>query len=209
MLHVEIVEAACAAGQARLLREARRRDTRADCARRSRSPRRGCDHRGRLQLPLRAARAVRGRAAPQRPPRRDHELPWPLLLDVRQRSARSAELAFRAGRGRLRRLLRPAQPRSRPGSHADRPDLAGRGHPGDVDRRAAAPAAGRRRTTVAAPPATRPGRSPTRTTSAFSLCSRTAPKASSSRLGRWSAPRARWPSTSTAPRARSRGTSSG
>ena len=130
--------------QARLLREARRGHARADRPGRSRRPRRRRDHRGRLQLPLRPARPPRGGADPGREPRRAHELPRPLLLDVRERPARSAELAVRAGRGRLRRLLGPAQPQRRPRAHARRPDRA-RGRDARHDHHGAPdPAAGRR-----------------------------------------------------------------
>ena len=47
------------------------------------------------------------------PARRDHQLPGPLLLDVRQRSARPAVVALPPGRGRLRRVERHPQPRRR------------------------------------------------------------------------------------------------
>ena len=86
-----------------------------------------------------------------------------------QRPARRAELAVRAGRGRLRRLLRPAQPRaSTSRTCCVGPIARVVGDARDVHHRAAAAAAGRPRTTAAAAPATRPAPSPTRTTSARS-----------------------------------------
>ena len=62
MLHLELVEAAAAARQAHVLREAGRRHAGADRARGEGRARRGRDHRRGLQLPLRAARAVRARS---------------------------------------------------------------------------------------------------------------------------------------------------
>ena len=56
--------------------------------------------------------------------RRDHQLPRALLLDVRERPARPAVVALPARRGGPRRVDRPAQPRRRPRAHAARPDHA-------------------------------------------------------------------------------------
>ena len=101
----------------------------------------------------------------ERRARHDHELPRPLLLDVRQRPDGAAVLALPARRGRPRRQHRPPQPRRRPRplpGRADRPRWSARRdlHPRAPTARPA-PAA----TTTAARPATPPARSPTRTTS--------------------------------------------
>ena len=52
------------------------------------------DHRRGLQLPLRAARAVRAPPDRRGPPGQHHQLPRPLLLDLRRRPARRALLAL-------------------------------------------------------------------------------------------------------------------
>ena len=103
-------------GQGHLLREAGRRHAGADRARGRAAARGGRDHGRRLQLPLGAARAVRRAADRRRPAGRDHQLPRPLLLDVRQRPAGPAVVALPARRGRPRRR--------RPTCSATRVDLA-------------------------------------------------------------------------------------
>ena len=212
MLHVEIVEAACAAGK-HVFCEKPVGGTPEQTVRGSGG--RGCrrrDHRRRLQLPLRAARPLRGAA--------------------RSATARLGEITNYRGRffsmygsdplgllswrfeqdaGGLRRLLRPAQPRGRPGAHAARAD------------RAASSARARRRSSPSGrcrsrgPPTTAVAQPDDPTGAGHqrglrrrcSSCSRTGRAARSSPRARSSAPRARWRSTSTARRARSRGTSSG
>ena len=124
--------------QARLLREAGGRHAGADRAGGGGRGGRGGDHGSRLQLPLRAARALRGAARRRWAARRGHRLPRSLLLHVRQRPPRPAELAVPAGAGRLRRLHRPPQPRGRPGAHAARADRERCRRPGDLHPRAAA-----------------------------------------------------------------------
>ena len=97
MLHVEIVEAAARRRQAGLLREAGRRHAGADRRGRAAAARAagvitGVGYNYRLApLVQYAAQLIGdGRARP------DHQLPRPLLLDVRQRPARRAELAVPA-----------------------------------------------------------------------------------------------------------------
>ena len=119
MLHLELIEAAVAAGKD-VFCEKPVGGTPEQTERAGRSPRGRRDHRRGLQLPLGAARAVRRAADRRRAARRDHELPRPVLLDVRQRPARPAVLALPARRRRPRRRDRPAQPRRRP-----RDDLLG------------------------------------------------------------------------------------
>ena len=198
MVHIELVEAAAQAGK-HVFCEKPVGGTPEQTVRAERAARRagvisGVGYNYRWAPLVRYARELidTGRA------RGDHELPRPLLLHVRQRPARSAVLALQARRGRPRRHERPAQPRRRPGAHAARADHARGRHDGDVH-----PASGRSRcrapaTTAAAPPATRPARSPTRTTPGCCASSRAACAGRSRRAGRSSARRARWPSTSTA-----------
>ncbi len=114
MLHVPMIEAACAAGQGGLQREADRRQAGADGGRVPRRAGGRRAHRGRLQLPLGAARAARARADRVRRARRDHPLPRPIPVDVRQRRARPADVAVHARPGRLRRHERHPQPLRRP-----------------------------------------------------------------------------------------------
>ena len=193
--------------QGGVLREAGRWEARADRARR-----RGCAscrrrHRGRLQLPVGTVGAARQASDRLRPTRRDHELPRPVLLDVRRRPDGSALVAVQHRRGRARRLLGHPVARRRPRDDADRPDHVGDGHDGDVHR--GAPAADGRRHPL------RPGhrrpiprdRSRTRTTRPRSSRSTTVLAAPSRRRARSSAPSRRWPSTCTAPKARCAGTS--
>ena len=155
MLHLELIEAAAAAGKDIFCEKPvggtpEQTERAAEAAREVITGRR-------LQLPLGAARAVREAADRRREAGRDHQLPRPLLLDVRQRSAEPAVVALPAGGGRPRRVDRPAQPFGRPRAHAARPDRARGRHDRDLHPRAA----GHRRparTTGAAAPTTRAAR---------------------------------------------------
>ena len=95
----------------------------------------------------------------------------------------------------------PVPPRGR--------DQRARRHAGDDDPAPPAADAVPPRTTAAARPRTRTATSRTRTSPRCCAGSPAVPRARSSAAGRWSAPRARTRSRSTAPRARSPGTSSG
>ena len=210
MLHVDVVEAACASGKHVFCEKpvggTPEQTARAAAAARAAGVITGVGYNYRFAPLVRHA----ARADPGRRPRRAHELPRPLLLHVRERPAGGAELAVRAGRGGLRRLLRPAQPRvdlahmllgpiervvgmratsvpERPLSRSRAPGTTAAAAPGDPDR---------------------PGHERGLRRRARDLRERVHAARSSPRA-RWSARRARWPSTSTARRARSRGTSSG
>ena len=105
MLHVDVVEAACASGKHVFCEKpvggTPEQTARAAAAARAAGVITGVGYNYRFAPLVRhAAELIRGGE-----PRRAHELPRPLLLDVRERPARSAELAVRAGRGGLRRLL--------------------------------------------------------------------------------------------------------
>ena len=144
MLHVDVVEAACASGKHVFCEKpvggTPEQTARAAAAARAAGVITGVGYNYRFAPLVRhAAELIRGGE-----PRRAHELPRPLLLDVRERPARRAELAVRAGRGGLRRLLRPAQPQRRPRAHARRPDRARRRDARHDHHGASDPAAGRR-----------------------------------------------------------------
>ena len=130
--------------QGRVLREAGGRDPGRDRPRRARRAARGRDQRRGLQLPLGAARALRGPARGGRARGHRPALPRALLLDVRERPARPALLALPRGRGRARSDHRPDEPLGRPGPHARRADRARGGHHRDLHPRAAAAGSGRR-----------------------------------------------------------------
>ena len=135
MLHLELIEAAAAAGKDIFCEKPVGGTPEQTERAAARGPRR--HHGGGLQLPLGAARAVREAADRRRPAGRDHQLPRPLLLDVRQRSAQPAVVALPRRGGRPRRLDRPAQPFRGPRAHAARPDRARGRDDRDVHPRAA------------------------------------------------------------------------
>ena len=206
MLHVELVEAAAQAGK-HVFCEKPVGGTPEQTVRAERAVRAGGrDRRRRLQLPLGAARALRRRADRGRRARRADELPRALLLDVRRRPARRAVVALPARRGRPRRHVGPARRTRRPRALPRRADHARRRHDRDVHRRAPA----RRRLALRPRPRRGPARarSPTRTTPAM-LCEFAERRARHVRGEPRDrrARRARWRSTSTAPRARPAGTS--
>ena len=158
------------------------------------------DHRCRLQLPLGAARAVRQAVDRHRPVRRHHELLRPVLLDVRRRPDGAAVLAVPRRRGRPRRVSTDILSHSVDlgTTWSGRSPRSSHGETFIKERPLANRAVAR--TTTVASRAIPPARSPTRTTRA--RCGlRTAPVARSRRHARWSAPRVRTASRSTARRA--------
>ena len=168
-----------------------------------RAPRR--DRRRRVQLPLGAARALRARADRRRGARRAHELPRPLLLDVRQRPARLAVVALPARRGRPRRDADLLSPRRRPRALLLGPITASSARPRRTSPSARSPSAGSH---YGRGRAGDPTGAVTNEDYAGMLCEfangvRGSFEASRTIVG----PRARWRSTCTAPRARRAGTS--
>ena len=153
MLHPELIEAAAAAGKD-IFCEKPVGGTPEQTTRAARAARdAGVDHRRRLQLPLGAARAPRASADRRRPARRDHQLPRPLLLDLRERPAGPLSWRYRldeAGHGATTDLLSHAVDLAH---DAARPDHARRGDDRDVHPRAP-PARPPARTTAAAAPTT-------------------------------------------------------